>query len=102
MEILFWVQIYKRLLRDDIEAQFLTAIYRNRMSPLQGKGLLLLLLAWFTLLSQALSWPAYGYGHQTQRSGRSYTDIARVVNPNQYAFVGSRNYPGQPFWPAGR
>ncbi|KAL7729760.1 hypothetical protein ACLKA6_014626 [Drosophila palustris] len=72
------------------------------MSPLQGNNLLLLLLAWFTVLSLAVGWPAYGYGYQSQRSGRSYTDIARVINPNQYAFVGSRNYPGQPFWPSGR
>ncbi|XP_017856356.1 PREDICTED: uncharacterized protein LOC108609152 [Drosophila arizonae] len=70
------------------------------MSRLQGKCLLLALLACFTLLSMAMGWPAYGY--RTERNGRSYTDIARVINPNQYAFVGSRNYPGQPFWPAGR
>ncbi|EDW67729.2 uncharacterized protein Dvir_GJ24317 [Drosophila virilis] len=95
-----WAQSYKRDRRDDIEAQFSIVIPRSRMCSLQGKSLLLALLAWFTLLAVALGWPAYGY--RTERNGRSYTDIARVVNPNQYAFVGSRNYPGQPFWPAGR
>lgn len=96
----YWAQSYKRDRRDDIEAQCSIAIPRSKMSSLQGKGLLLALLAWFTLLAVSLGWPAYGY--RTERNGRSYTDIARVVNPNQYAFVGSRNYPGQPFWPAGR
>lgn len=69
------------------------------MSRLQGNYLLLALLAWFALLPMAMGWPAYGY--RPDRNGRSYTDIARVINPNQYAFVGSRNYPGQPFWTAG-
>lgn len=36
-----------------------------------------------------------------QQSGRSYDDIARIVNPNQYAFVSLQPYPGQPFWPQG-
>ncbi|KAI8130513.1 hypothetical protein FF38_07853 [Lucilia cuprina] len=35
------------------------------------------------------------------RSGRTYMDIARVINPNQYAHVGMQPYPGQPFWPQG-
>ncbi|EDV91047.1 uncharacterized protein LOC6568613 [Drosophila grimshawi] len=69
---------------------------------MQGKPLLLIaLLACLCLFAvDSRASPAYGY--RPERNGRSYTDIARVVNPNQYAFVGSRNYPGQPFWPAGR
>lgn len=67
------------------------------MSPLQGNGLLLQLLAWLTLLALAVGWPAHDNGYHSQRFGRSYSDIARVINPNQYAFVGSRNYQGNPF-----
>lgn len=33
------------------------------------------------------------------RRGRTYTDVARVINPNPYAFVGAQPYPAQPFWP---
>ncbi|XP_053947291.1 uncharacterized protein LOC129235564 [Anastrepha obliqua] len=36
-----------------------------------------------------------------RRSGRTYSDIARVVNPQPYAFVGARPFPGQPFNPIG-
>ncbi|XP_017140350.1 uncharacterized protein LOC108154560 [Drosophila miranda] len=67
------------------------------------KGFLLSLMAVLVLLlSTACGSPARGYFGSPQRGGRSYTDIARVVNPNPYAFVGSRNYPGQPFWPVGK
>ncbi|KAH8278518.1 hypothetical protein KR018_004356 [Drosophila ironensis] len=66
------------------------------------KGFLLhLLMALLVILASASGSPARGYQHGSPRGGRSYSDIARVHNPNQYAFVGSRNYPGQPFWPAG-
>lgn len=34
-------------------------------------------------------------------SGRSYNDIARVINPNPYNNIGSNPYPGQPFWTYG-
>ncbi|KAH8288625.1 hypothetical protein KR054_006749 [Drosophila jambulina] len=61
-----------------------------------------LLVALLLLLAAVSGSPARGYYQSPPRGGRSYTDIARVVNPNQYAFVGSRNYPGQPFWPAGK
>lgn len=37
----------------------------------------------------------------SKRGGRTYSDIARVVNGNPYAFVGSRPFPSQPFWPQG-
>ncbi|XP_016998964.2 uncharacterized protein [Drosophila takahashii] len=60
-----------------------------------------LMVALLLLLSTAYGSPARGYYQSPQRGGRSYTDIARVVNPNQYAFPGSRTYPGQPFWPSG-
>ncbi|XP_004534244.1 uncharacterized protein LOC101458053 [Ceratitis capitata] len=36
-----------------------------------------------------------------RRSGRTFGDIARVVNPQPYAFVGARPFPGQPFNPIG-
>lgn len=36
-----------------------------------------------------------------KRTGRTYSDIARVINPNPYAFVGQRPYPAQPFYPQG-
>lgn len=90
---------YKRLRLAGIEAQFLTTISRNRMSAVQGKGFLLLLV-WLALMAVVMGFPAYGY--RGDRLERSYTDIARVINPHPYAFVGSRNYPGQPFWPSGR
>lgn len=64
--------------------------------------LLNVLVALLLLLGTVSSSPARGYYSSPSRGGRSYTDIARVVNPNPYAFVGSRNYPGQPFWPAGK
>lgn len=35
-----------------------------------------------------------GDGYQ----GRSYNDIARVINPSPYAFPGRSPYPSQPFW----
>ncbi|KAI8044712.1 uncharacterized protein LOC128266449 [Drosophila gunungcola] len=64
--------------------------------------LLSLLVALMLLLPASVSGsPARGYYQSPARGGRSYTDIARVVNPNQYAFPGSRTYPGQPFWPSG-
>lgn len=92
--------MYKRLRLTGIGAQFLTTISRNRMSAVQGNVFLLLLLVWLALIMNTvvMGSPAY----RSERTGRSYTDIARVVNPHPYAFVGSRNYPGQPFWPAGR
>uniref|UniRef100_A0A1I8PZU2 Uncharacterized protein n=2 Tax=Stomoxys calcitrans TaxID=35570 RepID=A0A1I8PZU2_STOCA len=43
----------------------------------------------------------YGSHRQGHRTGRTYSDIARVINPNPYAFVGSRPYPAQPFYPIG-
>ncbi|KAH8383590.1 hypothetical protein KR009_009459 [Drosophila setifemur] len=67
------------------------------------KGFLLsLLVALLLLLATVSGSPVRGYRSSPSRGGRSYTDIARVVNPNQYAFVGARNYPGQPFWPNGK
>lgn len=70
------------------------------MSARQGK-VFLLLLVWLALtLALVMAFPADG--DRSERTARSYTDIARVVNPHPYAFVGSRNYPGQPFWPSGR
>lgn len=30
--------------------------------------------------------------------GRSYNDIARVINPSPYAFPRQSPYPAQPFW----
>jgi len=33
-----------------------------------------------------------------RRSGRTYNEIASIVNPNQYV-PGGHPYPGQPFWP---
>jgi len=60
-----------------------------------------LLVALLLLLVVVSGSPARGYYQSPTRGGRSYTDIARVVNPNQYAFPGSRTYPGQPFWPSG-
>ncbi|KRF99761.1 uncharacterized protein Dwil_GK27220 [Drosophila willistoni] len=75
------------------------------MSSGQLKGLFLIFSLLALILSMALetnATPAWQRSYQPERSGRSYTDIARVINPNPYAFVGARNYPGQPFWPAGR
>lgn len=51
----------------------------------------------------------YGYGNNyprryrggRKRTGRTYSDIARVINPNPYAFVGKHPYPAQPFYPQG-
>ncbi|XP_017085385.1 uncharacterized protein LOC108117473 [Drosophila eugracilis] len=60
-----------------------------------------LLVALLLFLAAVSGSPARGYYQPSTRGGRSYTDIARVVNPNQYAFPGSRPYPGQPFWPSG-
>lgn len=38
---------------------------------------------------------------QDGRQGRSYNDIARVINPNPYANIGSVPFPAQPFWTYG-
>lgn len=35
------------------------------------------------------------------RTGRSYNDIARVINPNPYANIGGVPFPAQPFWTYG-
>lgn len=35
-----------------------------------------------------------GGGYQ----GRSYNDIAKVINPSPYAFPRSSPFPAQPFW----
>lgn len=35
------------------------------------------------------------------RGGRSYNDIARVINPNPYANIGGVPFPAQPFWTFG-
>lgn len=35
------------------------------------------------------------------RGGRSYNDIARVINPNPYGNIGSVPFPAQPFWTYG-
>ncbi|XP_065362870.1 uncharacterized protein LOC135956341 [Calliphora vicina] len=47
--------------------------------------------------------PYYPRRHRggSKRTGRTYSDIARVINPNPYAFVGRRPYPAQPFYPQG-
>lgn len=52
----------------------------------------------------------YGYGYRNngykgyngggrRKAGRSYTDIARVLNPSPYANPRGVPFPGQPFWP---
>ncbi|XP_016998963.2 uncharacterized protein [Drosophila takahashii] len=58
------------------------------------------MVALLLLLSTVSGSPARGHHHH--RDCRSYKDIARIVNPNQYAFPGSRIYPDQPFWPFGK
>lgn len=37
-------------------------------------------------------------GGQSSYQGRSYNDIARVLNPSPYAFPRSSPFPAQPFW----
>lgn len=59
-------------------------------------------------LSMAEGTPFFGYSSgssrsrakapQPTRAGRSYNDIARVINPNPYANVGGNPFPAQPFW----
>ncbi|XP_037956554.1 uncharacterized protein LOC119686235 [Teleopsis dalmanni] len=73
-------------------------------------GLLFIVFALCMELSTG-GFGAYGYGGGYggsrrsygggRRTGRTYSDIARVINPNPYAFVGRSPYPGQPFWPQG-
>lgn len=46
----------------------------------------------FGLFSSRYS--ASGSGNQ----GRSYNDIARVLNPSPYAFPRQSPFPAQPFW----
>lgn len=48
----------------------------------------------------------YGYRNRgyngnggRKKGGRSYTDIARVLNPSPYANPRGVPFPGQPFWP---
>lgn len=46
--------------------------------------------------------PQYGFGYRNngrRAGGRSYTDIARVLNPSPYAANPRGVFPGQPFWP---
>uniref|UniRef100_A0A1A9W6G8 Uncharacterized protein n=1 Tax=Glossina brevipalpis TaxID=37001 RepID=A0A1A9W6G8_9MUSC len=45
--------------------------------------------------------PNSGGSSSSKRGGRTYSDIASVINGNPYAFVGSRPFPSQPFWPQG-
>lgn len=39
-----------------------------------------------------------GSGGSQPYQGRSYNDIARVLNPSPYAFPRQSPYPAQPFW----
>ena len=65
----------------------------------------LILLLFCGYICAVLSLPAYGDFLGTGRAGfggRSYKDIAMIINPDQYVFVRERPYPGQPFWPEGK
>lgn len=81
---------YKSLQCGAAEVQFLIGIPSYKMSPVQAKLLMLALFTWIALLSLAVALPA-----------KSYTDIARVINPNQYV-SGGKFIPGQAYWPGGR
>lgn len=48
----------------------------------------------FGLFSSRYSASDSGGGYQ----GRSYNDIARVLNPSPYAFPRQSPFPAQPFW----
>lgn len=48
----------------------------------------------FGLFSSRYSSPGSSGGYQ----GRSYNDIARVINPSPYAFPRQSPFPAQPFW----
>lgn len=46
-------------------------------------------------------WSRYRGESRPTSSGRSYNDIARVINPNPYNNIGRNPYPAQPFWTYG-
>lgn len=50
-----------------------------------------------------INWSRTRKVEEVRRSsgGRSYNDIARVLNPSPYAFPRRTPFPGQPFWPFG-
>lgn len=40
----------------------------------------------------------YSQGGGQSNRGRSYNDIAKVINPSPYAFPRQSPFPAQPFW----
>lgn len=45
--------------------------------------------------------PNDSFRHERGRrkdSGRTYNEIAKVINPNPYVNIGGGTLPGQPFW----
>lgn len=45
--------------------------------------------------------PKQSTSHNNQRQsrqGRTYDEIAKVINPNPYSNIGGVPYPAQPFW----
>lgn len=68
---------------------------------------ILVILSSFQMISVfALPNPFFGWsrspeGGRPASRGRSYNDIARVINPSPYAFPGRSPFPAQPFWTYG-
>lgn len=66
------------------------------------KATILIIVALMCALT--MSNPLFGYSSRYSASrdepyrGRSYNDIARVLNPSPYAFPRNSPFPSQPFW----
>lgn len=70
--------------------------------------ILAILFIFQMLMAFAVPNPFFNWNHRSpledgrpRSRGRSYTDIARVINPSPYAFPGRSPFPAQPFWPFG-
>lgn len=62
---------------------------------------LIFILVIVCLCSLIMANPIFGFGSQgggSKYHGRSYNDIAKVLNPNPYAFPRQSPFPAQPFW----
>lgn len=60
----------------------------------------MLLLVIVSISANPVYYGGYSGGNRGGRrsSGRSYNDIARVLNPSPYANVRGVPFPAQPFW----
>lgn len=81
---------------------YINKAYKKNISKEKMKFLVVLLLVILNVCSpliMAQRWNRRSSGEGRAAFGRTYTDIAKIVNPDQYVFIKEIPYPGQPFYP---